>query len=214
MDYSGSMPEDAITNMENGIKSFISLMGASDKCEIIKFAAGVHLEQTFTSNKDSLNAAVDRLYSYGDNGATNLFGSMHQGLNDLDSQTGMKALIAFTDGGENVYEYSQSQIISEAQSGGMPIYNIGLGDADASTLQYLADETGGRYFYAPTSEDLVNIYNMISGQLRGTYIFTWEGVYAPGYITSGTHVTLRVTTEYECGNGTIIDTTHNSYIAE
>ena len=60
----------------------------------------------------------------------------------------------------------------------------------------IAAQTGGRYFLAPTSADLAQIYNQIAQLFNNTMIISW-----PNYTyISGAELALTVT--YICHNGT------------
>ena len=52
----------------------------------------------------------------------------------------------------------------------IPIYSIALGNGLSSvgngTLKILANNTGGKYYYAPTGDDLAGIYTSIAGELK------------------------------------------------
>jgi len=102
MDYSGSMGSAQIQCMEDGVKTYINAMGSNDQSEIIKFDDMVIVAQPFTNNKALLINAVDSNFSLG--GSTALYQSICKGTTDLIPVSGTtytKAVIAFTDGGEN-----------------------------------------------------------------------------------------------------------------
>lgn len=202
MDYSGSMSDSNITDMEESISSFISYMGSNDRGEIIKFSSHVDVMQNFTSDKALLDSAVYAYY--GNSGSTALLDAIYQGLSDSQLETNiLRLVIAFTDGQENASSHSQAEVLALANTEGIPIYTIGLGNAEAWFLELLADSTSGRYYYAPTSSELLQIYQMISTQMNETYIMTWPTNFtAP---SKGTGM-IRIISTYECGNGTLTDT--------
>jgi Ca-activated chloride channel homolog len=79
----------------------------------------------------------------------------------------------------------------------VPVFTIGYGNVDSLDLQQLAAETGGRYFYTPTSEGLTALYSLISGQLQSLYMLTWE------YDNPACEkVWVIVTATYTCASGT------------
>jgi len=207
MDYSGSMSGQPIVDMETAIKSFINNMQSGDKGEIIKFSDYPEVVQSFTTNKNALISAVDEEWP-GAGGSTALYDAIYLGLTDTYSQSGMKAVLAFTDGCENASVHSKSELLSHADALRIAIYTIGLGGVDEQELQELANYTGGRYFYAPTSQDLKDIYDLISGQLRKSYVLKWAVK-----SKSGLKVTLSITTTYTGGNGTFSDIATGEFTA-
>ena len=77
-------------------------------------------------------------------------------------------------------------LIAHAKSLNIPVYTIGLAGfsftrervvrdytTSEADLQEIARETGGEYFYAPTSTDLENIYQKITQRIEQQYIITF-----------------------------------------
>ncbi len=217
MDYSGSMdtsPYDSVSgksqrivDMENGVKTFVNALMTSDKAEIIKFDETINVAQSFTSSKQLLLKAIDSVYYLG--GSTALFQSIYTGVQDVATQSASsyaRAVVAFTDGGENSSTIDMTGLLQAAQSNGIPIYTIGLLDSsyhstppgyysDEANLVMIADSTGGFYFYAPSAAQLTQVYDKISGQLSNAYSvsITWPSSTLP---PSGTTVTAVVTVTY------------------
>lgn len=203
MDYSGSMSPSSITDMEESISSFVNMMSAYDRGEIIKFASYVNVMQSFTSDKDALDSAV---YAYfaGSGGNTALLDAIYQGLTDCQLETNiLRVVLAFTDGQENASSHSLYDVLSLANTERIPIYTIGLGNVVTAYLELIADSTGGRYYYAPTSSELLQIYQMISTQMTESYILTWPTNFTA--TSKGTGM-IRIIPTYECGNGVLTDT--------
>ncbi|MBN1357123.1 VWA domain-containing protein [bacterium] len=188
MDYSGSMAYQSLIDMEGAVIIFINLMGDIDRGEIIKFSSYVEVMQYFTTDKVALKNAARRSFS-GAGHSTALNDSIYQGLTDALSQPGQRAVIALTDGGENASSKSKSDVINLARNNVIPIFTIGLygSGLDVDYLRELADETNGRYYYAPSSADLANIYVSISNVLSGLY-----KIYCKGFVTTGDEIIVMV----------------------
>ena len=203
MDLSGSMGDEQINCMENGVKAYINSMKTDDKTEIIKFSDAVAVVQAFSNNKNLLINA-DTTYWSGTGGSTALYQSIFQGINDAVLQTPsmIRSVIAFTDGGENASTVSRDQMISNALTNGIPVYTVFLAidttyyPAEYYDMKNIADTTGGFNFWVkPDScSNLTRVYNTISGQLVGSYsvAITWQGTLPP----SGTVVYATITTNY------------------
>jgi len=174
LDYSGSMPSEAITDMENAAAQFVTNMSDNDAGEIIKFAYGTEVSQAFTTDKNALINAISASTSL-NRGSTYLYDAIYDGVTDTAAQSGNLAVIAMTDGGDSGSSHSEDQAIAHAQASGVPVYTIGLGSSiNASVLQRIAEETGGLYFVAPTSSELAEIYDTIAGILKNQYILTFK----------------------------------------
>jgi len=232
MDYSGSMFVGAydsvakryqrIKDMETAVKTFVTAMGTQDRAEIIKFGSlsSIRVVQAFTSDKALLTKAADTLSS--DYGFTALYSSIVRGLIDASSQSSSayaRAVVAFTDGGENDSNVPRDSIFRASRRNAIPVYTIGLLDSMYHTtppggfsgperdLVQIADSTGGFYFYAPNAATLVQIYQRISGQLSNAYTVTinWPGTGLP---PAGTLVYVTITVRY----GSLTSTFTRSYI--
>jgi hypothetical protein len=201
MDYSGSMYQNQLDCMENGVMAYINAMKSADLTEIVKFASITNVVQGFTSDKNLLRNA-DTSYWNGTGGSTQLYQSIYQGTNDVKLQpsTLVRTVVAFTDGGENYSTVTKAQMISNALSSGIPIYTVFL-YSDTSNSYYIdmkniADTTGGFNFWVkPDScSNLSQIYSKISGQLVGSYNLSinWQGTLP----ATGTVVRATITTTY------------------
>ena len=196
MDYSGSMSPENITDMEVALKSFVNVKDAKDRMAVIKFASVVDLVQDFTTDENLLLDAINNTPFIGS--STAFYSSCELGLDEASQESDVLPLvIGFTDGVDNNSTTNMSALITKAQNLSIPIYTLGFGDADEMSLETLADETGGRYFYAPSGDEILNLYQLINGQLKKLYILNWDINEA-----SGTEIMIHLTTQYTAANGT------------
>jgi VWFA-related protein len=199
IDRSGSMEgenydDQPLKDAKEAAKIFVNEMSSSDRAEVISFASSVRVDQPFTSDTQALIDAIEDLSTYG---GTALYDGIWQGLDDTAEETNSrKAIVALTDGGENDSssyhggsywgDPDNSLVIAHAQSLNIPVYTIGLAGfsftrervvrdytTSEADLQEIARETGGEYFYAPTSTDLENIYQKITQRIEQQYIITF-----------------------------------------
>jgi len=218
MDYSGSMfmgsydtvamQYNRILDMQKGVKAFVNAMSAGDAAEVIKFGSDVDFVYPFSSSKTGLLLAADSA-SY-DRDLTALYQSIYKGLQDasaLSASTYARAVVAFTDGGENNSSVSRADLFTLASANGIPVYTVGLIDsADHSVppglnsfqeedLVAIADSTGGLYYYAPSASQLAQVYQLISGALSNAtqVTITWPSTGLPA---SGTTVRAIITISY------------------
>lgn len=206
MDYSGSMSSQSIIDMESAANTFVNNMQAADRGEIIKFDDTILLIQGFTADKAALHTAINLNPSLG--GSTALFDSIYMGVTHTAHESGQRAVVAFTDGGENSsthYPYSaKQQLINDVRATGVPVYAVGLGlypgSSDEINLQDIANQTGGRYYYAPTSSQLGQIYQQIAQIFNNTMIITWPT------FTYQSGATVQLTITYMCATGTYTTT--------
>ena len=189
MDYSVSIDSERQDAMESAVIQFIDLMQPNDQAEIIKFNTGIKLLQPFTSDKVVLKAAV---YDEVTLGATYLYDTLYTGIEDVVIQSGRRAVIAITDGGESHNGdfpgdgRDQQDVIELAQDNEIPLFLIGLGpEIKVDDLQTMAEDTSGHYYQAATNDELQDIYTGISDLLNvGQYLFIFEA--PPNGENSGT----------------------------
>lgn len=171
MDYSGSMSTQDILDMETAIKQFIRLKDDQDYMQIIKFHSDVFIMNEFTNDTTVLINAVNEHVG---TGLTAYYRAVLEGLQEVHSFINdypklFPAIIAFTDGYNNLYPYDPDAFISNAKKNQIPIYTMGFGQVNTNVMIKIANETGGRYFYTPSSLEIENLYTTISMQLSNIY---------------------------------------------
>lgn len=177
LDASGSMSSynkmDQAKEAANSFLEKVDLDGG-DKVEVISFDDYVYLEQEFTSNETILNSAIDDIYP---GSSTALYDALYAGVFQTYYENGAKCVVGFTDGMENASSYSFQDVVDLAQSTGIPVYIIGIGEEyDADVLQNLAMQCGGDYYSANTTDlatILEEIYLDIYQEQQDYYVFEY-----------------------------------------
>lgn len=215
MDYSGSMysPSTLIPCMVDGVSAYINAMSSNDLAEIIKFSTSVSLVRPFTNNKTDLLTAVQSTANNPSAGSTALYESIYNATNDvsaLNSADYLRAVIAFTDGGENASSVTRAQMISQALNYAIPVFTITLlNGVSPDDMKNIADTTGGFAFTVlPDScNNISNIYTQINNQVNNAYSMsiTWPNFEMPA---AGTLVTVTVSVTY----GSITKSFTKSYV--
>lgn len=173
LDYSGSMSNQAIADMEAAAHTFVNLMEPIDEGAIFKFSSYVQKMIGFTVDKNALHNAINANFP-GAGYATALYDAIFNAVTEAIGQSGRKAVLALTDGYDNNSSHSIDQTIAQANQFSTPVFTIGLGsNIDENVLRRIATETGGEYYRAPTSSDLQAIYQKISEYLRNQYLVTY-----------------------------------------
>ena len=198
VDYSGSMSAADIASAKTGLKNFINMSATNDRFAILKFATTVEIVQALTSDKTLLLSKVNSMSDYS-GGNTALYDSIYDAVTLAKSESYRKAVIAFTDGNSNSDVHSLTETIAYAKANGVPVYTIGLGSVNPSVLQQIANQTGGQYYYAPTSDQLTNIYSQISQSLANQYQITYQTC---NPTRDGTYREVTVTATYSGLTGT------------
>lgn len=177
LDASGSMDsENKIGQARSAAKSFVGRMDLSggDQAEIVFFDSYVYLSQSFTSDPNSLTSAIDMISTEGE---TALYDAIYAGIQNTYRLSGSRCVIVFTDGRENASSHSYDEVVSAAESTGIPVYIIGVGaDVDTSELTALATGCSGQYYAVDASNlDTVlgDVYWSIYQSKRDCYQLTY-----------------------------------------
>jgi len=163
LDRSGSMDGQPNTDLETAASTFVDLMQPGDSAEVINFSSNVEVTQPFTSDKSLLNQAIVGHFI---GSLTALYDAVYQAVADTAQRTGRRSVIAMTDGQDNDSSKTSADCVALAQSGGVPVFTIGLGGVDETALRGLAENTGGLFTVTSTSAELQRLYELISKQLE------------------------------------------------
>jgi len=186
LDYSGSI-QQFIADVEAAAKSFIDqldLNNNTDEAAVIKFAANIELKQAFTDDKNSLQLAIGDTFT-GGTGQTLLYDAIWQAVDITadPARNDRRAVVVLTDGiDEGSVAHNLTEVIDSAHQKGVPVFTIGLGNVFFPVLQFIADETGGQYFLAPSSSDLQAIYQEIADILTNQYVIEYQSPSSGGAI--------------------------------
>ncbi|MEM4728792.1 MAG: CARDB domain-containing protein [Thermoplasmata archaeon] len=166
IDRSGSMSGQKIQDAKNAAMFFITQLESIDRISVWSFSTGVTMDLGFTFNK---SACINAIKGLSAGGWTAGWTAMYQGTNYTiqNSRPGaMRAVVFLTDGNFNadsgMYTKANTTALIATMHG--PLFTIGLGgDVNTANLQDAAAASeGGSYYYAPTSDQLLEIYSQIA----------------------------------------------------
>jgi Ca-activated chloride channel family protein len=194
MDSSASMtatdvPPTRLDAAKSASSSFLDRLPERFRAGLVSFSSTVSVLEEPTDDRDSVRSSLDAIE--GDVG-TALGDAIVESLAlapDPDEQepSGGRPLFAILllSDGANSTGREPLEVLDEAKQAGVPIYTIAFGtpvgtveitnDAgftqtynvppDPETLRTVAEETGGRFFEAPTEADLEAVYREIGSQV-------------------------------------------------
>lgn len=182
LDSSASM-EDKITTLQSAATNFVRQLQPKDKAQVIDFDSRVDIKQSFTSSHDELEAAIKQTTA---GGSTSLHNAIYIALKELkkiqaqsDSDVRRQALVVFSDGEDTSSLVSFDEVLDLAKRSETAIYTISLQSESANQsrgfheaefiMRQLAQETGGRAFFAKRIEDLAGAYAEIADELSSQY---------------------------------------------
>ena len=210
LDTSGSQQNVLPLEQSTGSNFLKQVLGAKDEAFLISFDVDVSLLEDYTNNAAQLSRAMDKaqINTAAGNGAggipglgqgtiptqgapkgTLLFDAVYLASHDkLRQETGRKAMILLTDGGDQGSKYRIQDAIEEAQKANAIIYviliadrgfysggSIMLGGYNGDQLmRRMAEETGGRVIdVGNNGKKLEAAFDQIEQELRTQYVASY-----------------------------------------
>lgn len=165
-----------IDSAKNAAKQFVDLMSNGDQVAVVSFSGDARVDFslsliTSSNVKEQAKSTIDSLDAYG---STSIGDGLQTGQDQLTSNGISEhpwAMILLSDGYENTSAWVADVLPTIPEK--TDIYTIALGSySDEGLLQDIATETGGQYYFSPTSGQLQEIYSLIGGQIAGEQTIT------------------------------------------
>ena len=153
---------------KEGVLSFIQSGSLQqDSIIIIGFSSFTDSIVGPTQNVEILRKKINSMEA---DGGTRFYDTLEATLIKLKDKPNQKAaIVALTDGQDNESTKSVEDVIRLSNEMEIPIYIIGLGNVQDSTLLHLATSTNGLYYKTDNPSQLEEIYLNISRQLKSVY---------------------------------------------
>jgi Ca-activated chloride channel family protein len=175
-DLSGSMTNKVI-RARDSILQFMKTSNPQDEFFVVGFNDRPELIEDFTSSVDQIEA---RLAIVKAEHRTALLDAIYFGLNKMkQAKYERKALLVVSDGGDNRSRYTEGEVRAQVRESDVEIYSIGIFDPYAPTpeertgpqlLDDLSSSTGGRLFRVDDVDEMSDIAEKISTELRNQYV--------------------------------------------
>ena len=175
-DLSGSMASKLV-RARNAILQFVRTANPEDEFFVIGFNDRPELIEDFTSSTDDVEARLATVHA---GKRTALLDAIYYGVAKMKgARHERKALLVVSDGGDNNSRYTEGEVRAQVRESSVEIYSIGIFDPDAPTteermgpmlLDSLSNETGGRLFRVDDVDEMSDIAEKISTELRNQYV--------------------------------------------
>src|SRR5688572_7079738 len=182
IDSSASM-EQRMEHAQEAAIGFAKRIRAQDLAQVVDFDSRVEIKLGFTNKVDELESAI-RTTAAG--GSTALHNAVYISLKELakvkaknPDEIRRQAIVVLSDGEDTSSLVSFEEVLELAKRSETAIYTIGLQPRETSALRgfreaefvlrQLAQETGGRAFFAQRIEDLKDVYSQIADELSSQY---------------------------------------------
>jgi Ca-activated chloride channel family protein len=182
-DSSGSMG-DKIQKSKEAALQFFKTSNPQDEFMLISFSDRPDLISGFTAKFENLQ---DRLLTVKSGGRTALLDAIYLGLSEMKkATTNRRAILVISDGGDNHSRYTENDIKRAVKESDVQIYAVGVFEPMSSRgrtqeeaggpglLAELAESSGGRMFSVENSNELPDIAEKISIELRNQYVLGYK----------------------------------------
>jgi Ca-activated chloride channel homolog len=179
-DLSGSMTSKLIRARE-AILQFIKTANPQDEFFVIGFNDRPELIEDFTSSVEDIQARLATVHA---GHRTALLDAIYYGINKMaDAHHERKALLIVSDGGDNRSRYTEGEVKAKVREADVEIYSIGIFDPYAPTpeertgpqlLDDVSTSTGGRLFRVDDVDEMSDIAEKISTELRNQYVIGYK----------------------------------------
>jgi len=182
-DSSGSM-SDKIEKSKEAALQFFKTSNPQDEFMLINFSERPNLISAFTSKFENLQ---DHLIVVKSGGKTALMDAIYMGLSGMKkATTNRKALLVISDGGDNHSRYTERDVKKAVKEADVEIYSVGIFEPLASRsrtpeeaggpglLADLVEISGGRMFSVEDPNELPDIMEKISIELRNQYVIGYK----------------------------------------
>jgi Ca-activated chloride channel family protein len=188
LDTSASM-EDKLQTAQDAAIGFIKKLRPQDFAQVIDFDSRVSIAQSFTASVPDLEQAIRKTAA---GGSTSLHNAIYISLKELKKiqarsadDVRRQAVVVLSDGEDTSSLVSFDEVLELAKRSETAIYAIGLrgrgpdhvrGAFNESdfVLRQLAQETGGRVFFARNASELADIYGQINDELSSQYMLGYQ----------------------------------------
>jgi Ca-activated chloride channel family protein len=175
-DLSGSMQSKFI-RARKALSEFLRTCNPQDEFFVVGFNDRPAVIVDYTSDVDDVEA---RMVMLKPENRTALIDAVYLGVNKLKTaKYERKALLIISDGGDNRSRYTDNELKRAVRESEVQIYSIGIFDMFAPTpeeqggpelLRDVSEATGGRVFPVVDLQDLADVAQKISQELRNEYV--------------------------------------------
>ena len=171
IDRSQSMAGQPLADAVEAARAFVAAKPAEDRISVATFATQPTLMTSFQTSTTDADSAL-RTIEVDPVTGTTLYDAVVVASNSLASETYLgRVVIVVTDGNETRSKASLEDTIAAAHNAGASVYVVGIESKlfNPEPLQQLAEETGGNYYPAASSEALGEVYGSIAEELSRTW---------------------------------------------
>src|SRR5271154_4320442 len=179
VDTSLSTRKDLPLELISARKFAHTIVRPQDGLAVYKFSEEVSQMVPFTSDLKKIDAGIDKVRN---GSATALYDAVFLASHALSRRQGRKVMVVITDGGDTMSQVDYKEALRAAQEAEAIIYSIIVVPIEASAgrdtggehaLIQISSDTGGKYYYATSLQQLDDAFRQISDELRTQYLLAY-----------------------------------------
>ncbi|MGA3210552.1 MAG: VWA domain-containing protein [Terriglobales bacterium] len=179
VDTSLSTRKDLRLELDSARRFSHSIMRPIDRLSLYEFSETVQQVVGFTTDLKLIDRGINNIRV---GAATAMYDAIYLGSEALERRQGRKVMVIITDGGDTVSKISYQEALRAAQEAEAIVYSIIIVPIAASAgrdlggehaLIQISADTGGKYYYADTTDRLNEAFNRISDELRTQYLLAY-----------------------------------------
>ena len=182
MDYSGSV-SDVQGIVEQSVIEFLKTMQFQDYAGILKFnrdlgAQMIPPEFVEIASEDIRSALIKAVSFEYEGSGSPVYAALKEAIKQFELASalppGPKAILLVSDGRNNDFSVTGSDVATLANGEEISIFTVGVGEIDFSAMGALAFQTGGQFYEARDDDAVKDAYVAISTLLQNEYVLTFE----------------------------------------
>lgn len=179
LDASLSTRKDLPLEVESAKRFARAILRPQDGLSVMQFSEIVKEVVPFTNDERRIEQGISRVQT---GAATALYDAIYLGATALEKRQGRKVMVLITDGGDTLSQTSYQESLRAAQISETILYAIIMVPIEANAgrdlggehaLIQMANDTGGKYYYATSINQLDRAFRQISEELRTQYLLAY-----------------------------------------
>ena len=179
IDTSLSTRTDQKLELESARRFAHAILRPIDGVSLFQFSEVVDQLTPFTADIRVIDKGINHVRT---GAATALYDTLYLGADALMDRRGRKVMVVITDGGDTVSKTSYQEAVREAQQAEVILYSIIIVPIESNAgrdiggehaLIQLSRDTGGKYYYASSLDQLDAAFRQISDELRTQYLIAY-----------------------------------------
>jgi Ca-activated chloride channel family protein len=179
IDTSESTRRDITLEMSSARKFVHSILRPVDHLSLFQISENVDQLTRFSSDMKTIERGIDHLTA---GAGTSLYDAIFLCSEALLDREGRKVLVLITDGGDTTSTTDYNNALRRAQQAEAIVYSVIIVPVQADAgrniggehaLIQISKDTGGKYYYAESGEQLDEAFRKISDELRTQYLLAF-----------------------------------------